>query len=129
MNIKKSLAQKKIRDNKRIEDFMRSGGSGSMRNSLFSRKDETVTEDMVKTFQANLEQAGWKADVEGGDWGDNKQVIQIWMELPDKVPVGKVDALLSKVDYDKGERRFYALYRPKNGKWGQAEGTGKQLKK
>lgn len=126
LNYKKARA---IKDSqKRIED-MRSGGSGSLRSSLFSRTDETVTQDMVDEFYVNFDDLR-KEEIDGGDYDEKgkKQVIWYKTQIPDKVQVGSVEALLAKVDYDKEKHIFTALYRPKNGKWGQAKKTGKKFK-
>lgn len=131
MNIKQSLAQKKVQDTnkERVEDFMRSGGSGSLRSSLFNRTDEVITNEMVETFTEQFKE-GMEMDVKGGESEDykGKQVMMFYVEIPDSVPVGKVEALLAKVDYDKEKHIFKALYRPKNGKWGQAQATGEKIK-
>lgn len=112
----------------RVSD-MRSGGSGSLRSSIFSRIDETVTDDMVDMFLDNFAPQN-KVEVDGGDYDDSgkKQVIWYKTQIPDKVQVGNVEALLAKVDYDKDKHIFTALYRPKNGKWGQSKKTGKRFK-
>lgn len=112
----------------RVSD-MRSGGSGSLRSSLFNRTDEAITEDDIKTFKQNF---GDTADfqIDGGEWKDTgKQVMQVTLTIPDKVSINHVEALLAKVDYDKNKKEFTALYRPKNGKWSQAQGTGRKLGK
>ena len=127
-NYKKLMAVKDSRT-QRVND-MRSGGSGSLRSSLFSRQDEAVTEEIVEEFYDSF--AGLaKEDVDGGDLAknDKKQVCWYTIKLPDRVPVGNVDAYLAKVDYDKNERQFVAYYRPKNGKWSQAKSTGRKSPK
>lgn len=53
---------KAIKDSRRVND-MRSGGSGSLRSSLFNRTDEAITEDDIKTFKQNFgETADFKID-------------------------------------------------------------------
>lgn len=127
MNLKDLSTKARVADNQRIEDFMRSGGSGSMRNSLFGRKDEAVTDEIVKEFDKNF---NYDMAIEGGKWKDtNKEVIQFYVEIPDIVPVGSIEARLAKVDYNKDTHTFWALYRPKNGKWSQAKSTGKTINK
>ena len=128
LNYRKSRAIKDSQRQQRVED-MRSGGSGSLRSSLFSRTDETVTDEMVEMFYDNFADQN-KVEVDGGDYDDKgkKQVIWYKTQIPDKVQVGTVEALLAKVDYDKEKHIFTALYRPKNGKWGQSKKTGKKFK-
>ena len=133
MNLKEITTKQKLADAKqqRVEDFMRSGGSGSLRSSLFGRKDEVVTEEMEKEFKNILEDAFLDEKIWGvnGTEYNNKQVMEYWVKFPDSVTIGKVDALLAKVDYNRNEHVFTALYRPKDGKWGQANATGKKLTK
>ena len=127
-------AKKRVSDSniERVEDFIRSGGSGSLRSSIFNRTDEVVTDEIVDEFYDNFaDLTKGKIDVDGGDLDNDgkKQVCWYTIELPDKVPVGSIEALLAKVDYDKNERRFTAYYRPKNGKWGQGKKTGRKAPK
>lgn len=134
MNLKEITTKQKLADAKqqRVEDFIRSGGEGNLRHSLFGRTDEVVTEEIVNEFYDSFAKLTNKTiDVDGGDLGDDasKQVCWYTIVLPDKVPVGSIDALLAKVDYDKNERRFTAYYRPKNGKWGQGKKTGRKAPK
>ena len=126
LNYKKARA---IKDSQKRVSDMRSGGSGSLRSSLFSRTDETVTDEMVEMFYDNFADQN-KVEVDGGDYDDKgkKQVIWYKTQIPDKVQVGTAEALLAKVDYDKEKHIFTALYRPKNGKWGQSKKTGKKFK-
>lgn len=126
LNYKKARA---IKDSQKRVNDMRSGGSGSLRSSLFSRTDETVTQDMVDEFYVNFDDLR-KEEIDGGDYDEKgkKQVIWYKTEIPDKVQVGSVEALLAAVDYDKEYHIFKALYRPKNGKWGQSKKTGKRFK-
>ena len=129
LNLKKLVA---IKDSKkrRVED-MRSGGSGSLRSSIFNRTDEALTEEAIKDFEKSFWENGGKCEVSGGNLkGSNgkKKVCGITLQIPDKVPMGGgVDALLAKVDYDKNTLTFKAYYRPKNGKWGQAKSVSKEF--
>ena len=123
MNLNKLMNKSKITDSKRIED-MRSGGSGSLRSSIFNRQDEALTKETIALFKKKF--AAMKPlTIEGGNLegtDGKKHVCGCKLKLPDKVSIGGgVDALLAKVDYDKNTRTFKAYYRPKNGKWGQAE--------
>jgi hypothetical protein len=126
MNLKEITTKQKLADAKqqRVEDFIRSGGSGSLRSSIFNRQDEALTKETIETFYDNFADLQ-KADVKGGNLeGSNgkKKVIVFYTQIPDKVPLGNgVDALLAKVDYDRSKKIFKAMYRPKNGKWGQAQ--------
>lgn len=125
-------AKRCMSDSQRVAD-MRSGGSGSLRSSLFGRKDEVVTQEMEDDFREQVEDMILDYDI----WDINateykgKQVMEFYVQFPDKVSMGggKVDALLAKVDYNKDTRTFTALYRPKDGKWGQANATGKKINK
>lgn len=123
LNYKKARAIKDSQRQQRVED-MRSGGSGSLRSSIFNRTDEALTQETIDTFYDNFADLN-KTDIKGGNLsGSNgkKKVIMYYTQIPDKVPLGNgVDALLAKVDYDKDKKVFKALYRPKNGKWGQAK--------
>lgn len=130
LNIKKLTA---IRDSrKRVED-MRSGGSGSLRSSLFNRQDEALTQDTIDTFEKNIWNAvenGQLLKIGGGKLPkDNKKnVCGVVLNLPDKVNIGGgVDALLADVSYDKSKRTFKAYYRPKNGKWGQSKNVDNEF--
>lgn len=128
LNYKKARA---IKDSqKRIED-MRSGGSGSLRSSLFNRSDEALPQETIDLFEKNFWESGGECKVGGGDLkGSNgkKRVCGITLKIPDKVPLGNnVEALLAKVDYDKNEKIFKAYYRPKNGKWGQVQSVNKEF--
>lgn len=127
MNLKQITTRQKLADSRQRVEDMRSGGSGNLRSSIFNRTDEVVTKAIVDEFFNNFADEA-KEDVDGGDLDNDgkKQVCWYTITLPDKVPVGKVEALLAKVDYDKNERRFTAYYRPKNGKWGQGSKTGKK---
>jgi hypothetical protein len=131
MNLKEITTKQKLADAKqqRVEDFMRSGGSGNLRTSLFGRKDEVVTTEMEKEFKETIIDALLDEEIWGvnGQEYKNKQVMEFYVKFPDAVTVGKVDALLAKVDYNKETHVFTALYRPKDGKWGQAVATGKKL--
>jgi len=127
MNLKKISTNKRIEDAQRIEDFLRSGGSGSLRSSLFNRQDEALTDEIQKVFTNSFKKAK-KEGLEGGAIG-NKQVMQFYVTIPDKVSIGNTDALLAKVNYNKDTKTFNALYRPKNGKWGQGQAKTNQLDK
>ena len=127
MNLKQISTNKRIEDAQRVEDFLRSGGSGSLRSSLFNRQDEALTDDIEKVFINNFKKQR-KEGLEGGAIG-NKQVMQFYVTIPDKVSIGNTDALLAKVNYNKDSKTFSALYRPKNGKWGQGQAKTNQLNK
>lgn len=132
MNLKQITTKKKLADSRQRVEDMRSGGSGNLRSSIFNRTDEVITEAIVEEFYDSFaELTNPTIDVDGGDLDDDgkKQVCWYTIKLPDKVPVGKVEALLAKVDYDKNERRFTAYYRPKNGRWGQGDKTGRKAPK
>ena len=128
LNYKKARA---IKDSqKRVED-MRSGGSGSLRSSIFNRQDEALTKEAIAEFKDSFWSNGGKCDIIGGNLaGSNgkKHVCCAYLQIPDKVPMGGgVDALLSKVDYDKNKKIFKAYYRPKNGKWGQSKNVDEEV--
>lgn len=132
MNLKQITTRQKLADSRQRVEDMRSGGSGNLRSSIFNRTDEVITEAIVEEFYDSFaELTNPTIDVDGGDLDNDgkKQVCWYTIVLPDKVPVGKVEALLAKVDYDKNERRFTAYYRPKNGKWGQGSKTGRKAPK
>lgn len=129
----RSIAKKKISDSqmKRVQDkTLRSGGSGSLRSSIFNRTDEALTKEAIKQF-SDVFVKEMDMDVTGGNLqGTNgkKKVCKFYVTIPDKVPMGnKVDALLAKVDYDKNNHTFTAYYRPKNGRWGQAETVDQEV--
>lgn len=119
----------RVYDRRRVEDFTRSGGSGSLRSSLFNRQDEVITDEMVDAFTKQFKE-DMEMDVDGGQWEDTgKEVMQFSVTIPDVVTVGKVEARLAKVDYNKNTKTFWALYRPKNGKWGQAKARNVKISK
>lgn len=129
----RSIAKKKISDSqrKRVQDKrLSSGGSGSMRSSIFNRTDEALTKETIQKFYDGFVKV-MKTDIKGGNLkGTNgkKKVCKFYVTIPDKVSLGgNVDALLAKVDYDKNEHTFTAYYRPKNGKWGQAESVDEEV--
>lgn len=117
MNLKKEF--KRIEDSQRVQD-MKSGGSGSLRSSLFNRTDEVITDEMVTEFQKQFD---YQWGIDGGEWEKNpkKQVMQFFIQIPKEVALGEVKALLADVNYNKDNQTFEALYRPKDGKWGQAK--------
>lgn len=121
LNLKKLKA---IKDSKRIED-MRSGGSGSLRSSIFNRTDEALPDETIKEFEQKFWAQGGECKIGGGDLkGSNgkKRVCGVTLKIPEKVTLNNnVDALLAKVDYDKNNKIFKAYYRPKNGRWGQVQ--------
>lgn len=121
LNYKKLKA---IKDSKRIED-MRSGGSGSLRSSIFNRSDEALPQETIDKFEEQFWKSGGECKVGGGNLpGSNgkKRVCGISLKIPEKVTLdNNVDALLAKVDYDKNTKTFKAYYRPNNGKWGQVQ--------
>ncbi len=117
----------------RVSD-MRSGGSGSLRSSLFNRTDEALPDETIEAFRKefwNIVDGNGYLKVGGGNLkGGNgkKHVCGVKLTLPDKVGIGgNVDALLAKVDYDKNTRTFVAYYRPKNGKWGQSKNVDEEF--
>lgn len=129
----RSIARKKISDSqrRRVQDKeLRSGGSGSLRSSIFNRTDEALTKEAIQNF-SDVFVKEMDMDVKGGNLkGTNgkKKVCKFYVTIPDKVPMGGgVDALLAKVDYDKDSHTFTAYYRPKNGKWGQAESVNEEV--
>lgn len=127
MNLKKMTRMSDSR--RRVED-MRSGGSGSLRSSIFNRSDEVITDEMVEEFYDNFADL-YEEDIDGGplEGSDGKkQVMKFFVEIPDVVPVGSVEARLAKVNYNKEKHLFEALYRPKNGRWGQGKSTGRSIK-
>lgn len=121
---------KAIKDSKRIED-MRSGGSGSLRSSIFNRQDEALPPETIKEFEQKFWAQGGKIDVGGGDLKGSdgkKHVCGVVLKIPEKVTLNNnVDALLAKVDYDKNNKIFKAYYRPKNGRWGQVKNAGTEF--
>ncbi len=117
MNLKKEF--KRLEDSRRVQD-MKSGGAGSLRSSIFNRTDEAITDEIVKEFESKFD---YEWGIDGGEWEKNpkKQVMQFFIQIPKEVELGQVKALLADVNYNKENQTFEALYRPKDGKWGQAK--------